>query len=67
MSKGKIIKMGTFDEEGKPTGWEFDCCGGKATEITPEGEELIADYTIAELHDIYNKVKDDTRGGRSDW
>ena len=54
MEKGKILKIGYFDDNGNPLGWHFDCLGKDIPEIaiSESGEVLWAGYSIEELREI---------------
>jgi len=53
--KGKIIVIGSFDSDGRPINWRFDClCIVPALAMTEDGF-LWAGYSVAELKEIENK------------
>ena len=59
--KAKIIKIGEF-KDGKPILWVFDCLGSvPLSEVLLTGETLYAGYTLEELKDIAEDVKNDPK------
>ena len=54
MTKARITRIGTIQEDGTPTGWTFDGSGitPKPSGITVKGKHFIGGYTIKELQEI---------------
>jgi hypothetical protein len=51
--KAKIVHTGTFDANGMPTGWTFDCAASiPGLAVATNGEILVAGYTFAELTEL---------------
>ena len=54
MTKARITRIGTIQEDGTPTGWTFDGSGitPKPSGITVKGKHFLGGYTIEELQEI---------------
>lgn len=53
LTKAKILKVGTFAEDGSPVGWHFDGGGrGIGIQKGPQGGTLVGGYTFQELRAI---------------
>jgi hypothetical protein len=50
--KAKVVKVGDFDENGKPIRWVFDCGNAGCMDIG-NLKTIFAGYTVDELKEIY--------------